>query len=66
MPLTNWRRQREKLVKTQIEIDQARGTHVLETAEGGTCQNTEKTDRAGGTHILETVEGGNCQNTERN
>ena len=38
--LTNWRRQREALVRTRKETDQPRHTHVLETAEGGTCQDT--------------------------
>ena len=40
--LTPWRWQREGLVKTWKKIDQARGTHSLEIAEGGTCQDTEK------------------------
>ena len=40
--LTLWRQQRERLVRTRKEIDRARGTHSLETAEGGTCQDTER------------------------
>ena len=40
--LTNWRPQKEGLVRTQKESDQARQTHCLETTEGGTCQNTER------------------------
>ena len=40
--LTNWRRQREGLVRKQKEISQTRHTHSLETAEGGTCQDTER------------------------
>ena len=40
--LTPCRRQREGLVRTRKEKDRARGTHILETAEGGTCQDTEK------------------------
>jgi hypothetical protein len=40
--LTPWRRQREKLVRTQKETERARGTHFLEMAEGGTCQDTER------------------------
>ena len=40
--LTNWRRQREEPVRTQKESDQSRCTHILETAEGGTCQDTER------------------------
>ena len=39
--LTLWRRQREELVRTQKETDRPRRTHKLETAEGGTCQDTE-------------------------
>jgi hypothetical protein len=40
--LTSWRWQREGLVRTLKETDQARGTHFLGTAEGGTCQDTER------------------------
>ena len=40
--LTSWRQQREGLVKTWKEIDQAWGTHVLETAERGTYQDTDR------------------------
>ena len=40
--LTFWRWQRERLVRTRKEIDRASGTHFLETAEGGTCQDTER------------------------
>ena len=40
--LTFWRWQRERLVRTRKEINRASGTHVLETAEGGTCQDTER------------------------
>ena len=40
--LTSWGRQRVELVRTQKETDQPRHTHQLETAEGGTCQDTEK------------------------
>ena len=39
--LTSWRRQREGLVRTENETDRAKGTHTLEPAEGGTCQDTE-------------------------
>ena len=39
--LTNWRRQREGLVRTLKESDRPRRTHLLETAERGTCQDTE-------------------------
>ena len=41
--LTSWRQQRERLVRIWKEADQARHTHSLETAEGGTCQNMERT-----------------------
>jgi hypothetical protein len=40
--LTSWRRQREGLVRTRKESDRARRTHVLETAEEGICQDTER------------------------
>jgi len=40
--LTNWRGKREGLVRTRKETDQARLTHFLETAEGGTFQDTER------------------------
>ena len=40
--LTNWRQQREGLIKTRKETDRVRGTHVLETAERGICQDTER------------------------
>ena len=40
--LTNWKWQREVLVKAQKETDQARRTYSLETGEGGTCQDTER------------------------
>ena len=42
--LTSLRRQREGLVRTRKETDRATGmgTHILETAEGGTCQDMER------------------------
>ena len=40
--LTNWRRQRKGLVRTRKETDRARRTHVLETAERGIFQDTER------------------------
>ena len=40
--LTSWRRQRERLVRTRKEIDRGKDTHLLETAEGATCQDTER------------------------
>ena len=39
---TLWGWQREGLVRTWKETDRARRTHVLETAERGTCQDTER------------------------
>jgi hypothetical protein len=40
--LTSWRRRREKPVRVRKETDRARGTHFLETAVGGACQDTER------------------------
>ena len=40
--LTDWRRQREGQVRTRKERNQARHTHFLETAEGGTSQDKER------------------------
>ena len=40
-PLTLWRQQ-ESLVRTQKETDRPKSTHSLETASGGTCQDTER------------------------
>ena len=40
--LTSWRWQTEGLLRTQKETDRARRTHVLKTADGGTCQDTER------------------------
>ena len=40
--LTSWRRQKEGLVRTRQESNRGKGTRRLETAEGGTCQNTER------------------------
>jgi hypothetical protein len=39
---TSWRRQREGLVRTGKGTYRSRGTHVLETAERGTCQDSER------------------------
>jgi len=39
--LTNWRSQRERQVRTQKQTEQARGTHHLEIAKGGTSDDTE-------------------------
>ena len=40
-PLTNWRQQTERLVRTPKQSDQPRPTHLLETADRATCQDTE-------------------------
>ena len=40
--LTLWEQQRERLVRTRKETDRARRTHVLETVEGRTYQDTER------------------------
>ena len=40
--LTNWRQQREGLVRTRKATNQPRHTHFLETAEGGTFQDMKK------------------------
>ena len=40
--LTTWRQQREGHVRARKETDRARHTHFLETADGGTCQDTER------------------------
>jgi len=40
--LTPWRPQREGQVRTHKESNQARGTHSLEMAEGGTSQEMER------------------------
>ena len=40
--LTDWRWQREERVRARKESDQARHTHFLEMAEGGTSQDKER------------------------
>ena len=40
--LTLWRPHREGQVKTRKETDRAMRTHVLETTQGGTSQDTER------------------------
>ena len=44
--LTPWRRKGERLIRTWKEIDRSRGTHVLERAEGGDHQDTERNQRS--------------------
>ena len=64
--LTNWRQQREGLVRTWKETDQLRRTHNLETAEGWLVGTWKETDQPRYTHQLETGGGGTCQDMERN
>jgi len=40
--LTNWRPQKEGLVRAWKEINRVMGTHSLETTEGGACQDMER------------------------
>jgi hypothetical protein len=40
--LTFWRAQVEEQMRTQKESEQARGTHGLESTEGGTNEDTER------------------------
>ena len=40
--LTDWRSQREGQVRTWKESDYVRGTHRLETTEGGTSQDAKR------------------------
>ena len=40
-PLTSWKRQTERHVRTLKQFDQPRPTHFLETADRATCQDTE-------------------------
>ena len=39
--LTTWRWQRDRQVRTRKESDKAKGTHILETTEGRSGQDTE-------------------------
>ena len=41
-PLTDWRQQKKALLRTRKETGRPRPTHQLETAEAGTCQDTER------------------------
>lgn len=63
--LTPWRRQREGQVTIRKEIGRAKATHILEMAEKGTSQDTERYDQARGTHSLEMAEVGKRQDTKR-
>ena len=64
--LTNWRRGREVLVSTQKEANRPRCTHSLGTAEGGTCQDTERNQSTEAHSRTGDEVGGTCQDTERN
>ena len=57
--------QREGQVRTWKESDYVRGTHRLETTEGGTSQDAKRKQLREGTHKLETTEGQVGQNMER-
>ena len=57
--LTNWRRQK-RLVRTRKETGRETPTHLLETADGGICQNKKETDQPRRAHLLETAEGRTC------
>jgi len=53
---------------TPKESNRWRGTHKLETTEGGTRQDTKRKqlgDGVSGTHKLETTDGVTSQDTER-
>jgi len=46
------------------ESNRARGTHSLETAERGICQDMERRRMGKSAHYLETAQGGTCQAME--
>ena len=64
--LTSWRWQREGLVGTGKETDQARRTHVLGTAEGGTCHDTERNKPRRAHSPTEDGRGRESSGSERN
>ena len=56
-----------RLVRTQKEIDHARGTHKLETTGAEICQDTERNRPSEGhSQTRDGREGETCQDTERN
>jgi hypothetical protein len=61
--LTLWGQQREGLVGTRKEIDQARDTHVLKTAEGGTRQDMERNRPSKGNSLPGDGRGGGLVRT---
>ena len=64
--LTSWRRHQEGQVRIQKESDRARGTHSLETASGGTSQDTERIRPGKGhSHSGDGIGGGISQDRER-
>ena len=48
----------EGLVRTPKETDRAGHAHMLEAAEGGTCQDTQRNRLSEGTHVLEMADRG--------
>jgi len=55
--LTSWRWQREGLVRTWKQRDQARRTHFLEMAEGGLVRTQKDSDQVRHTHKLKDRRG---------
>ena len=53
--LTDWRPQREGLVRTQKESDQARQTHKLESAEGRASQHKERMQESSKMSVIEII-----------
>ena len=63
--LTIWRQHQEEQVSTRKESDQARGTHILETASGGATQETERIRPSKGHSRTGYESGGTTQDMER-
>ena len=64
-PLTSWRRQTEGLLRTPKESNRPRPTHQLKTADGGTCQDTERIRPTQAHSPTGTADRGTCQKNER-
>jgi len=62
--LTVWRPQRKGQVRTEKETSHARGTHLLETMDKGTSQDTERKQLSHGYSQTGQAEGGTSQDTE--
>jgi len=62
---TSWRPQREGLVRTQKVADQMSVTYILETTEGGTCQNMEGRQPSKGCSLSGDHRGKTSQHMER-